>query len=151
MPSAPITKRPREITLGKKFPMIICLCGSTRFKPLFELQAALLANEGHIVLTPSVYHHADPNINPAGLDESHETITKEQEQLQNMLHQTKIQIADQIYVINFGGYIGSSTRDQINFAKQQNKPIIFLEAPTEAAVGDEYDQPGGSKTDTTQK
>ncbi len=126
----PKTMRPRKIELGKQFPKIICLCGSTRFKVLFEIEAALLANDGHIVLTPSVYHHVDPNINPAGLDESHETITAEQEKIQNALHLAKLQISDEVFIINLGGYIGSSTQAQIDFAKHQKIPIKWLETPT---------------------
>jgi hypothetical protein len=43
------------------------------------------------------------------------------------LHRHKIDLADEILVINPGGYIGESTRAEIDYALQQNKRIRYLE------------------------
>jgi hypothetical protein len=43
------------------------------------------------------------------------------------MHKRKIDMADEIYVINVGGYIGNSTRSEIEYAKLTGKPILYLE------------------------
>ena len=43
------------------------------------------------------------------------------------MHKRKIDMADEIYVINVGGYIGSSTRSEIEYARSQGKRIKYLE------------------------
>ena len=43
------------------------------------------------------------------------------------MHKRKIDMADEIYVINVGGYIGSSTRSEIEYAKANGKGIRYLE------------------------
>ena len=48
--------------------------------------------------------------------------------LDNM-HKRKIDMADAIYVINVGGYIGSSTRSEIEYAEKNGKRIMYLEEP----------------------
>ncbi|SDB33931.1 hypothetical protein [Eubacterium oxidoreducens] len=55
------------------------------------------------------------------------TLTKTKEMLDDM-HKRKIDMADSIYVINVGGYIGESTRSEIEYAKAYGKKIIFLES-----------------------
>jgi hypothetical protein len=47
------------------------------------------------------------------------------------MHKRKIDMADSIYVINPGGYIGSSTRSEIEYAARNGKEILYLEPPTE--------------------
>ena len=46
--------------------------------------------------------------------------------LDNM-HKRKIDMADEIFVINVGGYIGASTKSEIEYAKSTNKKVNFLE------------------------
>jgi len=48
--------------------------------------------------------------------------------LDNM-HKRKIDMADAIYVINVGGYIGESTRSEIEYATKQGKTVMYLEKP----------------------
>ena len=45
------------------------------------------------------------------------------------MHRAKIDLADEIYVINVGGYIGESTRGEIEYARKKNKPVNYLESP----------------------
>lgn len=43
------------------------------------------------------------------------------------MHKRKIDMADEIYVINKDGYIGSSTRSEIQYAKDTGKKIKYME------------------------
>ena len=54
------------------------------------------------------------------------TLTKTKEMLDDM-HKRKIDMADEIYVINKGGYIGESTRSEIEYAKAHGKIINYYE------------------------
>ena len=55
-----------------------------------------------------------------------QTLTKTKEMLDDM-HKRKIDMADAIYVINVGGYIGESTRSEINYAIERGKKVRYLE------------------------
>ena len=101
-----------------KFP-VITLCGSTRFKEQFLEAQKRLTLEGNIVISVGLFGHS-------GDDEVWTPGTKEM--LDNM-HKRKIDMADAIYVINVGGYIGSSTRSEIEYAEKQGKTIMYLEKP----------------------
>lgn len=96
--------------------MIITLCGSTKFKDLFEEINKKLTLMGNIVLAPGVFHHVDE-----------EEITEEQKLQLDNLHKLKINMSDAIYVINPNKYIGSSTFGEIDWAQKMNKQIFFLE------------------------
>lgn len=54
------------------------------------------------------------------------TFTKTKEMLDDM-HKIKIDLADEIFVINVGGYIGESTKSEIEYAKSMGKKINYLE------------------------
>jgi len=99
-------------------PQIVCLCGSTRFKEAFLFAQRQFTRQGVIVLTIGEFGHADqtgvmddPKLK-ARLDE---------------LHLRKIDLADFVYVLNIGGYIGDSTRREIAYARQHNKSVKFQE------------------------
>ena len=106
---------------------IICLCGSTRFIEQFAIKTWELEREGHIVLgctlLPSWYCDA-----PSHFGER--TGTKAQ---CDELHLRKIDLADDVLVLNIGGYIGESTRNEIAYATRHGKPVTYLEAPVPAA------------------
>ena len=76
-----------------------------------------LTLEGNIVISVGLFGHA-------GDDEVWTPGTKEM--LDNM-HKRKIDMADAIYVINVGGYIGESTRSEIEYAKRHGKEVRYLE------------------------
>jgi hypothetical protein len=101
-----------------KFP-VITLCGSTRFKEQFLEAQKRLTLEGNIVISVGLFGHS-------GDEEVWTPGTKEM--LDNM-HKRKIDMADAIYVINVGGYIGSSTRSEIEYAEKHGKTILYLEKP----------------------
>lgn len=54
------------------------------------------------------------------------TLTKTKEMLDDM-HKRKIDMADEIFVINVGGYIGGSTKSEIKYAKEHGKTVRYLE------------------------
>lgn len=117
---ARLSARLREEQLAPGRPPIVCLCGSTRFVEEFNRQARRLTIAGEIVLSIEIVtsqtmvedpQHADPALK-VRLDE---------------LHLRKIDLADRVFVLNVGGYIGDSTRAEIEYAEKIGKPIEFLE------------------------
>ena len=54
------------------------------------------------------------------------TVTKTKEMLVD-IHKRKIDMADEIFVINVDGYIGSSTRSEIEYANKTGKKVNYLE------------------------
>lgn len=99
-----------------KYP-VITLCGSTRFKEQFLEAQKCLTLEGNIVISVGLFGHS-------GDEEVWTPGTKEM--LDNM-HKRKIDMADAIFIINVGGYIGSSTRSEIEYAKAYGKEVLYLE------------------------
>ena len=54
-------------------------------------------------------------------------LTDENKKLLDDIHKRKIDMSDEIYVINKGGYIGESTRSEIEYAKKKNKIVNYME------------------------
>ena len=100
-----------------KYP-VITLCGSTHFKDAFMEAQKRLTLEGNIVISVGLFGHS-------GDDEVWTPGTKEM--LDNM-HKRKIDMADAIYVINVGGYIGESTKSEIEYALRNGKKVYYLES-----------------------
>ena len=103
---------------------IITLCGSTRFKDEFMKVQKELTLEGNIVISVGLFGHSGDSEVWENMDEG--TMTKTKEMLDDM-HKRKIDMADEIYVINVGGYIGASTRSEIEYAKEHGKKIRYWE------------------------
>lgn len=102
--------------------MIITLCGSTRFKDEINAANARLTMEGHLVISLGVFGHTDmPNIDWT-------TGGNEIKKMLDDLHRRKIDLADEILVINVGGYIGESTRGEIEYARSIGVGVDYLEA-----------------------
>jgi len=110
-----------HVEYGGPKPTITVLCGSTRFKDAWYEQGKRLTHEGHIVLsvgdldTSSAARDVNVAIDPelkARLDE---------------LHKRQIDLADEVLVLNVGGYIGESTRSEIAYAAAHGKPVTYLE------------------------
>ena len=107
----------------KKYP-VITLCGSTRFKDAFMEVQKRLTLEGNIVISVGLFEHSGDDEVWDGMEEG--TLSKTKEMIDDM-HKQKIDIADSIYVINVGGYIGESTRGEIEYARATGKAVRFLE------------------------
>ncbi len=104
---------------------VVTLCGSTRFKDEFMEAQKRLTLEGNIVISVGLFGHSGDQEVWENMDEG--TITKTKEMLDDM-HKRKIDMADSIYVINVGGYIGDSTRSEIEYAKSHGKEVRYLES-----------------------
>lgn len=103
---------------------VITLCGSTRFKGEFYAVQKRLTLEGNIVISVGLFGHSGDEEVWDGMDEG--TLSKTKEMLDDM-HKRKIDMADSIFVINVGGYIGDSTRSEIAYALEHGKKIEYLE------------------------
>lgn len=106
-----------------KYP-VITLCGSTRFKEQFLEAQKKLTLEGNIVISVGLFGHSGDKEVWDGMDEG--TLSRTKEMLDDM-HKRKIDMADGIYVINCEGYIGESTRSEIEYALAQGKTVGYLE------------------------
>lgn len=93
---------------------VVTLCGSTKFKKEFIDTLRRLTLEGYIVLLPGVYAHSGDNL------------TSEDKLMLDDMHKRKIDMSDEIYVINKNDYIGDSTNSEIEYAKAQGKPVTYM-------------------------
>lgn len=101
---------------------IITLCGSTKFKETFEEINKQLTAQGKIVLSVGVFGHSLTSEEKATFFS--EDVKKELD----LLHFDKIDMSNSIYVINQGGYIGDSTKKEIEYAQKKGKNIYYLES-----------------------
>ena len=118
--------------------MIITICGSSKFKNEIMEAAANLTMQGHIVLAPCVFHHAEDT----------ELTTEEKIRLDN-LHKEKINMSDAIFVVNVDGYIGESTYGEIDWATRMKKQIFFLVEPPKPEA--ESEEKTADKTQTPEE
>ena len=96
---------------------VVTLCGSTRFREAFMREQKRLTLAGCIVMSVGLFGHSgDGEVWAEG--------TKE---MLDDMHKRKIDMADEIFVINVGGYIGSSTRSEIEYAKKNGREVRYLE------------------------
>jgi hypothetical protein len=105
-------------------PRVVCLCGSTKFKEAFLQAQYEETMKGNIVLTVGFWHHAEAGITRPPL-EPHQKIMLDD------LHKRKIDLADEILVLNVDGYIGDSTRGEIEYATMWGKAVRYLEIPND--------------------
>lgn len=110
------------------FPKIVCLCGSTRFMDVFHAVGWQLTLDGIIVLTVGVCKHAK--------DHGGESLGQDIAEKLDVLHLRKIDLCDYVMILNSRGYIGDSTRKEIDYAEQINKPIVYLEPLGELSTGE---------------
>lgn len=96
---------------------VVTLCGSTRFRDAFMEAQKRLTLDGYIVISVGLFGHS-------GDDEVWDDGVKD---MLDDMHKAKIDMADSIYVINVGGYIGSSTRSEIEYAEATGMPVAYLE------------------------
>ena len=103
---------------------VITLCGSTKFKEDFMRIQKELTLQGNIVISVGLFGHAGDS--EVWDDMSEGTLSETKKMLDDM-HKRKIDMADEIYVINRGGYIGESTRSEINYAREHGKSVFYME------------------------
>lgn len=95
---------------------VITLCGSTRFRTEYERVQKELTLQGNIVISVGLFGHS-------GDDEVWKDGVKE---MLDEMHLAKIDMADEIFVINPGGYIGQSTSREIAYARSRGKTVKSL-------------------------
>ena len=103
-------------------PKVVCLCGSTRFKDAFDEANYRETMMGRIVLSVGFFMHASGNKHGEDIG-----ATPEQKIALDELHKRKIDLADEVLVLNINGYIGESTRSEIEYAEAHKKPLRYLE------------------------
>ena len=103
---------------------VITLCGSTKFKEQFINVQKELTLKGNIVISVGLFGHSGDTEVWENMDEG--TLTKTKEMLDDM-HKRKIDMADEIFVINVNRYIGESTKSEIEYAQRIGKKINYLE------------------------
>lgn len=103
---------------------VITLCGSTKFKDEFLKAQKDLTLNGNIVISVGLFGHSGDFEVWENMDEG--TLTKTKEMLDDM-HKRKIDMADEIFVINVNGYIGDSTKSEIEYAIKTGKKVNYLE------------------------
>ncbi|MBO7697300.1 MAG: hypothetical protein J6T10_32095 [Methanobrevibacter sp.] len=96
---------------------VITLCGSSRFKDAFIESQKRLTLDGNIVISVGLFGHSGDK----------EVWTEGTKEMLDDMHKRKIDMADEIYVINVNGYIGSSTKSEIEYAKATGKEVRYLE------------------------
>ena len=94
---------------------VATICGSMKFSnEMMKISEELELKRGYAVIQ-CVY-------NTEG--QKHEGLDGE---MLDKIHRKKIDISDTIYVVNMNGYIGSSTKSEIEYAKKLGKEILSLE------------------------
>lgn len=95
---------------------VITICGSMRYsKEMMKIAEQLELKDGYAVIQ-CVYNVDGQKYE--GFDAS----------ILDKIHRKKIDISDAIYVVNIDGYIGNSTKNEIEYAKNNGKEIIYHES-----------------------
>ena len=108
-------KKRNSFVIGKY--KVITLCGSTRFKDAFIEAQKQLTLEGNIVISVGLFGHSGDN----------EVWREGTKEMLDDMHLRKIDMADEVFVINVDGYIGSSTKKEIEYAVSTGKIVKYLE------------------------
>lgn len=94
---------------------VITICGSMRYsKEMMKIAEELELKKSYAVIQ-CVYNIDGQRYE--GVDAS----------ILDEIHRKKIDISDAIYVVNIDGYIGNSTRNEIEYAKNNGKEVIYHE------------------------
>lgn len=116
-----LSARPSKFVKDIEFPLIVCLCGSTKFWKTFQEQGLRETLEGKVVLTIGSATAVDDDHVHRG------AITEVQLGALYELHLKKIDLADEVLIINCDGYIGAHTQQELAYALAKNKRVRFLE------------------------
>lgn len=134
----------RDVTPGEGSPQTICLSGSSRFIGEMAVVAWELEKRGHVTM------HC--NLLPGWYTQTSHHLAEEQGVAERLdaVHLRKIDLADELLVIDIAGYIGESTRREIDYATSRGKRVVYLSndatllkaaipAPAEAPKENDYD------------
>jgi hypothetical protein len=113
----------RGLVLAKEGrPKVVCLCGSSRFYDAYQQAEYEETMKGHIYLSIGFYPHSTDQAHGEGVG-----CTSDEKKALDELHKRKIDLADEVFVLNVGGYIGDSTKSEVEYAKATGTPIRWLE------------------------
>ncbi len=115
-----------------RIPEVVTLCGSTKFKDQFIEANFKLTMAGVVVLSVGWFSHAD------GVQY---TPTPAEKERLDWLHLRKIDMSDAIYVVNVGGYIGASTKREVDHAIKTGKLVYWLNDHCTCGDGPMHDSP----------
>ena len=104
-------------------PKIVCLCGSTRFGDAFRTANLNETLSGKIVLSIGCDMRSDDDVFGSLTNDRKAEIKQKLDEL----HLRKIDLADEVFILNVDGYIGESTQKELDYAKKHGKTIICLE------------------------
>ena len=93
---------------------VVTICGSMRYaKEMIKISQTLETKLGYCVI--QCVYELDP------------LVLENEKEMKNIVdaHYKKIDISDAIYVLNIDGYIGQSTKNEIEYAKKHGKEIIY--------------------------
>ena len=94
---------------------IVALCGSMKFSAQMQETAERLELEQGLVVLAPIAHVLDREL------------TGDEKALLGQLHRAKIDLADAVYIVNPGGYIGEAVRSEIEYARSLGKEILYLD------------------------
>ena len=104
---------------------VITLCGSTKFKDEFMRVQKELTLAGNIVISVGLFGHSGDK----------EVWTEGTKEMLDDMHKRKIDMADEIFVVNVDGYIGESTKSEIKYAKEHEKKVNYLVHQVHPLIG----------------
>ena len=104
-------------------PTIVCLCGSTRFWREFQRVSLEESLAGRIVLSLGSVVGSDADLFGHLPPEEFARVKAQLDQL----HLQKVELADEVLILNVGGYIGESTRRERDHALRLGKRVRYLE------------------------
>jgi hypothetical protein len=110
-------------------PKIVCICGSSRFADVGAVKAWGFEKQGILALGMNFLPAWYPNV-----QQDHQAEAEGVSEILDALHLKKIEMADSVFVLNVGGYIGERTRAEIKHALSLGKPIEYLERPGKAEL-----------------
>lgn len=117
--------RPAILSGPKPRPTIVCLCGSVRFLDALDQASLAETLAGRIVLSVGSHRQNDDEIFASFSAQERDRALRRLAEL----HRAKIDLADEILVINVGGYVGEGTRSEIEYALRLGKRVRWWEAP----------------------
>lgn len=100
---------------------VVVMCGSSRFCDIMAVAAWYIEKEENAI---TMGLHLLPNWYP-GIENIPDHLAEHEGVADQMdtLHLRKIDLADEVFVINYKDYIGESTKREIAYAKKNNKVI----------------------------
>lgn len=106
-------------------PIVVCLCGSTRFGDAFREANLRETLDGRIVLSIGCDMRSDADLFAHMTEDERTAVKRDLDEL----HKRKIDMADEVLILNVGGYIGESTRSELEYAQVLGKRVRYLEEP----------------------